>query len=253
MQAVPSQHLAPGPALEPETPGSPVGAIGSFPALEKGEEAIHPSTESRSLGLWLRGPQGPAPHQLTFAQALRAVPPRPGRSSRWGRLTVPQPRSLHPTGARERLRLCPLLGPIFSGSQRLCSLSFLRSRGLRAPARGGAGLATEQRGGGAAAAAGAGHEQGGGRPGTGALLWGRRRGSESALFPSPRLASAPPALPLHPPPLWRTGPTPACLCCSSPGRGPDSVSRARSGPAVFPPPVCACSGSLPASPAPPTT
>lgn len=37
------------------------------------------------------------------------------------------------------------------------------------------------------------------------------RGSESALFPSPCLASAPPALPLCPPPLWKIGPTPACL------------------------------------------
>lgn len=41
-------------------------------------------------------------------------------------------------------------------------LSLFRSRGLRAPTRGRAGLAAEQRGGGAAAPAGPGHEQGGG-------------------------------------------------------------------------------------------
>lgn len=45
--------------------------------------------------------------------------------------------------------------------------SLLSSRGLWTTSRGGAGMATEQRGGGVAAPAGPGYEQGGGRPGTG--------------------------------------------------------------------------------------
>lgn len=105
-----------------EIPGSPVGAMGRL-SSPGGEEAIHPNQEQRSPGLWLRV-LGPWPSPADFCPGLRAVPPCPGCSPRWGHFSLPQPRSLHPRRAPGRLRPRPLLVP-YPGSQRLCSCSFL--------------------------------------------------------------------------------------------------------------------------------
>ena len=157
------------PRAQPWRPRSlaPTGEGGGGHSPLNQEQELRPLAQ-RSTGPW--------PSPADFCPGPQGRPSVPGSFPQVGlplSSSATEPASHWGTGA-SRLRLGPLLGPIFSGSQRLCSRSFLRSRGLRAPARGGAGLAAEQRGGGAAAAAGAGHEQGGGRPGTGTARWGRR-------------------------------------------------------------------------------
>lgn len=214
VQAVPSQHPAPGPALETEMPGSLVGAVGSSPTLERGKEAIYPPTESGSLDGWLGGPQGPALHQLTSAQALLAPVLLPGGAAS----------PLLSLGA------CIPLGAWGISDSVPCGVP--SSWGLSGCVPSASSAAV-----------------GSGPPPEAEQAWPQSSGEEELQLqlalamskeeadqvpprgrgPSPfclHLHASPPPLQLSlcaPPPLWRTGPTPACLCCSSPGP-PGSVS-----------------------------
>lgn len=232
MQAVPSQHPASGPALETEMPGSLVGAVGSSPTLERGKEAIYPPTESGSLDGWLGGPQGPALHQLTSAQALLAPVLLPGGAAS----------PLLSLGACIPLGAWGISDSVPCGVPSSWGLSGCVPSASSAAVGSGPPPEAEQ-----AWPQSSGEEE---LQLQLALAMSkeeadqvRRRGA-AGRRPSPfclHLHASPPPLQLSlcaPPPLWRTGPTPACLCCSSPG------------PLCLPPRVFACSLALPPQPRP---